>query len=765
MRLDEESGTATEDEEDVRARELRKQEVWLQVPPRSSDTDTGSETEVKNSQESTVDILETNENCNDVVRENCTAVELESSVDADFNSRTIIGEAVVRHASDETTDSKIIDIDSERASHDDDRCRDETIDDCRNLQEVIQASNGSSCSVSHLDVEHVDLDRRMLGSFESHSDVQSEFSDAISESNLVDEVPSSVEVDTLQVNGDNLPDLITSSPKLDKQLRIPCANIVSESGERKSVIPVLSVTAATPTAEEKRHPAIQPANNETDAYNNLKQELKLRRAKKKEVLAELRPLPSETARSKVNEYFNAAKVDRNKDELEFLDAVTVEEDPEEIRDVPIIPLGIKSQVSDKVESKDLIKYFERRTSRAMGQLVVTAIGTEKRITSLERLHDADEPFRNSEDQNEDIQEIKVISRNSMNKNEAAETTNLVPRSSEDKKESIDKEDVISGDSKDKNKAIEEANVIPRDSEVRKEAIQKENVISRDSEIKNESIDKAREVPRDSEDKNKCIEEINVGTRVSENKNAAVNGENVLPREPEVKNISIREANVISRDPENRNKSIDETDVISRDLEIKNKCMEETNVVLINSKSKSEALEEAKVVAVEPEIRGTDDEAQLNPRQEESPPVEKITIVAREIVLPTVSVPKRPERRRISHESPSDETTERTPEIPRRRRPEVKILSTEKETVIEPKINSTEHSLPQKVTSSDDRVSKERNSKPAESPSRKSAEPHKKHTLNPLKSLTLKSDHHGSNKSVASSKFDKASNKKDKCIIS
>ncbi|XP_043285873.1 F-actin-monooxygenase MICAL3 isoform X2 [Venturia canescens] len=43
---DEESGTATEDEEDVRARELRKQEVWLKVPPRSSDTDTGSETEV-----------------------------------------------------------------------------------------------------------------------------------------------------------------------------------------------------------------------------------------------------------------------------------------------------------------------------------------------------------------------------------------------------------------------------------------------------------------------------------------------------------------------------------------------------------------------------------------------------------------------------------------------------------------------------------------------------------------------------------------------
>ncbi|XP_066592367.1 F-actin-monooxygenase MICAL3 [Prorops nasuta] len=49
---DDESGTATEDEEDVRARELRKLEVWLKVPPRSSDTDTGSETEVASDDES-----------------------------------------------------------------------------------------------------------------------------------------------------------------------------------------------------------------------------------------------------------------------------------------------------------------------------------------------------------------------------------------------------------------------------------------------------------------------------------------------------------------------------------------------------------------------------------------------------------------------------------------------------------------------------------------------------------------------------------------
>ncbi|XP_074115699.1 molecule interacting with CasL isoform X3 [Cotesia typhae] len=49
---DEETGTATEDEEDARARELRKQEVWLKMPPRESDTETGSETEVASDEDS-----------------------------------------------------------------------------------------------------------------------------------------------------------------------------------------------------------------------------------------------------------------------------------------------------------------------------------------------------------------------------------------------------------------------------------------------------------------------------------------------------------------------------------------------------------------------------------------------------------------------------------------------------------------------------------------------------------------------------------------
>lgn len=56
--LDDESTTATEDEDDIRARELRKQEVWLKNPTRSSDTDSGSETEVKISQDSVDNIIQ-----------------------------------------------------------------------------------------------------------------------------------------------------------------------------------------------------------------------------------------------------------------------------------------------------------------------------------------------------------------------------------------------------------------------------------------------------------------------------------------------------------------------------------------------------------------------------------------------------------------------------------------------------------------------------------------------------------------------------------
>ncbi|KZC12108.1 Protein-methionine sulfoxide oxidase Mical [Dufourea novaeangliae] len=55
---DDESTTATEDEDDIRARELRKQEVWLKHPTRSSDTDTGSETEVKISEDSVENVIQ-----------------------------------------------------------------------------------------------------------------------------------------------------------------------------------------------------------------------------------------------------------------------------------------------------------------------------------------------------------------------------------------------------------------------------------------------------------------------------------------------------------------------------------------------------------------------------------------------------------------------------------------------------------------------------------------------------------------------------------
>lgn len=62
--LGDESETATEGEDEIRARELRKQEVHLKVPERPKgrqDTDTGSDTEVKT--HSSIHKIHKNKNC------------------------------------------------------------------------------------------------------------------------------------------------------------------------------------------------------------------------------------------------------------------------------------------------------------------------------------------------------------------------------------------------------------------------------------------------------------------------------------------------------------------------------------------------------------------------------------------------------------------------------------------------------------------------------------------------------------------------------
>ncbi|XP_012227464.2 uncharacterized protein Mical isoform X2 [Linepithema humile] len=76
---DDESGTATEDEEDVRAREIRKQEVWLKVPQCNSDTDTGSETEVASSE---------NASTNKSVEDSATEISTDSEFEHDETTPT-----------------------------------------------------------------------------------------------------------------------------------------------------------------------------------------------------------------------------------------------------------------------------------------------------------------------------------------------------------------------------------------------------------------------------------------------------------------------------------------------------------------------------------------------------------------------------------------------------------------------------------------------------------------------------------------------------
>lgn len=137
----------------------------------------------------------------------------------------------------------------------------------------------------------------------------------------------------------NLPDLIASSPKLSRR----SSDSVSETTPSfKSISevplsnPVVVVTAPTPTSEHQvpsfdLKPSISPPKN--DAFEHLKLEVKQRRDKNKISGEELRTLPRETAQVQMKKYFKSPDT------------------------VKIIELKVKPKVSDKVESKDLLKYF------------------------------------------------------------------------------------------------------------------------------------------------------------------------------------------------------------------------------------------------------------------------------------------------------------------------------------------------------------------------------------------------------------------------
>lgn len=372
---EEDSQTATEDEDDVRARELRKKEVWLQVPLRNSDTETGSETEVKQSQ--------TSSNNND---------------ENNLNNQKV--PSLVNIAVANGVGSASVDLAGETAS------RAERLIARMNVKKKNQIS-------THL----IQGDNTSLGSLGTLPDaIPSCISESGNQKNL--EV-AGVLSSSYNSGNNNLPDLITSSPKLsrnssrlsllsddasytssddalikdeDMSEKLLTVRLITpesschevDSGLNQSEISknkvVVIVTAPTPTNEKPfdnsliessklvvpkencpiKHQESQPET--PTSFDNLIHELRQRKARNKaeaEAKKSLKPLTTETAKLHMSKYFDTKK---EKKKFEDKKKVLKRQDStlkniQNDSKVNVVNLKVKSKLSDKVDKKDILKYF------------------------------------------------------------------------------------------------------------------------------------------------------------------------------------------------------------------------------------------------------------------------------------------------------------------------------------------------------------------------------------------------------------------------
>ena len=453
---EEDSATATEDEDEVRARELRKQEVWLKVPPRSSDTDTGSETEVKISQVSLDNVPQepkipsesasvvASSEPNSILNSNPTLVESYQTLTPEtvdnYNSQVIettpinsqefilIKQTEVPTClpeirlenSPQMSELMTLETDSNEINLVNPECETKNVFDIVEAKFNLVKENGSEPKV-----EEIPLPDAIL-------------------SNQIDKSEKAFEDLNLQLS-DNLPDLLSSSPRLSRQttpgsisdtnqsfetvcstssnddlksessdedislvesenakslFEFENANFLNESGNTNSLIesetqnksslfnenssslniqvdiknltPLVTVTAPTPTFERsndnlfcestklnvpKDDEPPRPIEQTTfTSFDHLKEELKQRKAKNKAEVKELRPLSKENAREQMSKYFERSKLENKNSRKSSL---VIEPDNSEVE---VVELQVKSTISDKVEQKDLLKYFNRTDS-------------------------------------------------------------------------------------------------------------------------------------------------------------------------------------------------------------------------------------------------------------------------------------------------------------------------------------------------------------------------------------------------------------------
>ena len=340
------------------------------MPPRSSDTETGSETEVKNSQTSTNNSDEP-------------------------SSEPVIPPITITIASADDDDNSAHGVELENGI-------------IVSRAEVVEPSESVvSISIEDVGRSPSPLPPSLPDAIPSHE------SESGSQMSL--EVSKAVNISN---SNNNLPDLITSSPKLSRQsskLSLASDSEFFESTEDLSSIkdedvseksltvkiitpdpawleveavlnkpdeendkPIVMVTSATPTTERPPDSRLieptkltvpketSPVRRESQpeiptSFDNLLQELRQRKAKNKaEAEAEaLKPLAAETAKLQVSKYFGGAKIkikkiDDEKKVLKKQDSSKSEDDYSESKPVE---LRSRARVSDKIDKKDILKYF------------------------------------------------------------------------------------------------------------------------------------------------------------------------------------------------------------------------------------------------------------------------------------------------------------------------------------------------------------------------------------------------------------------------
>ncbi|KAL2744346.1 F-actin-monooxygenase mical2b isoform X1 [Vespula maculifrons] len=428
---EDESSTATEDEDDARARELRKQEVWLPVPPMSSDTDTGSETEVKIFQDSISTVNQdlfifpestfihdpsitspsiTNIKSNkiesskdDIIGSNIEKIEYINTVEPSMKIDGPTKKGVIDNGIDITNQTIYSHMDINKDFINDDNV-------------LYNNSNNTDMNEKNTNTDLIIMDTSKIVDLSNESLTNQSLSTTESTHKIVS-------------NNENLPDLIASSPKPSRQSSPSSLSDIGESikeifqdalmdidvnnsimkdyNNHKSILakqdlikteisadnssksdslklsinslegatcPIVTVTSPSPTNEiplEKlcadstkltipteviKRPTSEHKNTAFDNLkHDLKHDLKQRRIKHATKLPELRPLSVENARFQMNKYFQGNINSNTK-----LDKKTTEKTAhnENISDTNDQMLDIKPKLSNKVDTKNIMKYFQ-----------------------------------------------------------------------------------------------------------------------------------------------------------------------------------------------------------------------------------------------------------------------------------------------------------------------------------------------------------------------------------------------------------------------